>query len=121
MVVNKVKAKGGIKLNQQRTGSQKTVTEKIDTVSLGSRVVSRDIIHYMRSRDIQFTAKGMKPYNRIYAFFDGLMSLNSVFKLIEIEMIRGTFRVGENIKGLCLDQLEKKNALLYLDELAHKT
>ena len=65
---------------------------------MGSRVVSRDIIHYMRSRDIQFTAKGMKPYNRVYTFFDGVdVTRFCVPKLVEIEMIRGTFRPGETI------------------------
>ena len=63
---------------------------------MGSRVVRRDIIHFMRSRDIQFTAKGMKPYNRVYAFFDGVdVTRFCVPKLIEIEMISGTFRVSE--------------------------
>ena len=50
----------------------------------------------MRSRDIQFTAKSMKPYNRVYAFFDGVdVTKFCVPKLIEIEMLSGTFRVSE--------------------------
>ena len=54
----------------------------------------------MRSRDIQFTAKSMKPYNRCYGFFDGVDVTNfCVPKLIEIEMLSGTFRVGENVRG----------------------
>ena len=48
-IVNNITATGGVTLNQQRTGSQKTVIEQIDTSSLGSRVVSRDIVHFMRS------------------------------------------------------------------------
>ena len=95
-VVNNITASGGVSLSQQRTGTQRTVTEKIDTASLGSRVVSRDIVHFMRSREIKFTAQGMKPYNRVYAFFDAVdVTRFCVPKLIEIEMIRGTFRVGE--------------------------
>ena len=42
----------------------------------------------------------MKPYNRVYAFFDGVdVTRFCVPKLIEIEMIRGTFRVSETVTG----------------------
>ena len=99
-VVNNITASGGVSLSQQRTGTQRTVTEKIDTASLGSRIVSRDIIHFMRAREIKFTAQGMKPYNRVYAFFDGVdVTRFCVPKLIEIEMISGTFRVSETVVG----------------------
>ena len=99
-VVNNITASGGVSLSQQRTGTQRTVTEKIDTASLGSRIVSRDIIHFMRAREIKFTAQGMKPYDRVYAFFDGVdVTRFCVPKLIEIEMISGTFRVSETVVG----------------------
>ena len=78
-IVNNITATGGISLQQQRSGTQRTVIEQIDTASLGSRVVSRDIVHFMRSREIQFTAKSMKPYNRCYGFFDAVDVTNSVF------------------------------------------
>ena len=74
----------------------------------------------MRSRDIQFTAKSMKPYNRCYAFFDGVdVTRFCVPKLIEIEMISGTFRVGENVIGrmpsALQGKLDNKNALARID------
>ena len=54
----------------------------------------------MRAREIKFTAKGMKPYDRVYAFFDGVdVTRFCVPKLIEIEMISGTFRVSEKVVG----------------------
>ena len=91
-VVNNITASGGVSLSLQRTGTQRTVTEKIDTASLGSRIVSRDIIHFMRSRELKFTAEGMKPFNRCYGFFDGVdVTRFCVPKLIEIDMIIGTF------------------------------
>ena len=54
----------------------------------------------MRAREIKFTAQGMKPYNRVYAFFDGVdVTRFCVPKLIEIEMISGTFKVSETVVG----------------------
>ena len=91
-------------LQQQRTGSQTTVTETINTESLGDRVVSREIIHFMRSRNIQFTATKLKPFTQVYSFFDGVDVNKFCFnKLIEIEMISGTFQVGETVNGIVLN------------------
>ena len=39
--------------------------------SVGDRVVSRDLVPYMRSRNIEFTAKKVKPLTQLYGFFDG--------------------------------------------------
>ena len=44
-----------VDLNQRRTGTQQTITEQIDTSSLGDRVVNREVIQFMRSRNITFT------------------------------------------------------------------
>ena len=45
----------GVDLNQRREGTQTTVTEQIDTSSLGDRIVNREVIQFMRARNIQFT------------------------------------------------------------------
>ena len=126
-IVNNITATGGISLNQQRTGTQQTVIEQIDTASLGSRIVSRDIVHFMRSRDIQFIAKSMKPYNRCYGFFDAVdVTKFCVPKLIEIEMISGSFTAGEHVRGR-MDasiQVNNKNSIARIDfrtaHLRHK-
>jgi len=90
----------GINLSQQRTGIQQIINETIDTSSLGDRVVNRSIIHFMRSRNIQFTATKLKPFTRLYSFFDNV-DVNSfcMSKLVEIEMVSGTFQVGETVQG----------------------
>jgi len=118
-VVNNITATGGVSLQQQRTGSQRTVIEQIDTASLGSRVVSRDIVHFMRSRDIQFTARSMKAYNRVYSFFDAVdVTKFCVPKLIEIEMISGTFSVSETVTGRMPSslqgQINNRNAIPFI-------
>jgi hypothetical protein len=89
-----------IRLDQQRTGIQNTVSEQIDTESLGDRIVRRDIVSFMRSRNIEFTSRRMKPFTQVYSFFDGVNVSDFCFsKLIEIEMISGTFSVGETVIG----------------------
>ena len=85
---------------QQRSGTQFRVRERFDTTNLGDRVVSTEVVHTMRSRNIEFIARRMKPNGRVYPFFDNVdMSKYVVPKLIEIEMSSGSFQVGETIIG----------------------
>ena len=85
---------------QQRSGTQFRVRERFDTTNLGDRVVSTEVVHTMRSRNIEFIARRMKPNGRVYPFFDNVdMSKYIIPKLVEIEMVNGTFQVGETIIG----------------------
>ena len=96
----------GVDLNQRRQGTQTTVTEQIDTSSLGDRIVSREVIHFMRSRNIQFTAKSMKPFTQVYGFFDNVDVNRFCFpKLVEVAMVDGIFEVGERVIGLTASAL----------------
>ena len=98
--LNNISATTSTTLAQNRTGNQFFVNERIDTESLGSRVVKREIINFMRSRNIDVNATGFKPFTRLYSFFDDVDVNNYVTpKLIEIEMLHGTFIVGETVKG----------------------
>ena len=55
----------------------------------------------MRSRNIQFTAKSMKPFTQVYGFFDNVDVNRFCFpKLVEITMVDGVFEVGEGVAGL---------------------
>lgn len=84
-----------------RNGTTTRTLNPINRVSLGNRVVSVDVSPYMRSRNIEFVGKRLKPFSRVYGFFDG-QDVNKYItpKLIEIEMLEGTFSVGEEIIGL---------------------
>ena len=85
---------------QTRTGNRTIVTEQFDTSSVGDRVVSRNLISFMRSRNIQFISKKIKPLTQMYAFFDGVdVTKYCVPKLLEINMISGVFQTGETIIG----------------------
>ena len=84
-----------------RTGTTSRTLNTINNVSLGNRVVSVDVSPFMRSRNIEFNAKRLRPFSRVYAFFDDQDVNNYIIpKLIEIEMLEGTFVVGETIKGV---------------------
>lgn len=86
--------------NQSRQGIQFGVTERFDSTNLGDRVVSREILTTMRSRNIEIIAKRLKPSSRIYAFFDNVdMTSYVVPKLIEVSMSSGTFTTGETVVG----------------------
>ena len=50
-------------LNVEPAGEQET--------NLGDSVQSVSLIPFMRSRVVEFTAEGLKPSTRVYAFFDG--------------------------------------------------
>ena len=83
-----------------RSGTRTIVTEQFDRESVGDRVVSKDIIPFMRSRNVEFVSKRMKPLTRMYAFFDGEdVTRFCVPKLLEISMVSGTFAVGETVTG----------------------
>jgi len=82
-------------------GLQTTVVEDFEETVVGEKVVGKDIVPYMRSRNIQFASKRLKPLTRVYAFFDGVdVSKYCVPKLLEISMISGVFEVGELVEGV---------------------
>jgi hypothetical protein len=69
-----------------------------EEISLGNSIVSSDLIPYMRSRNIEFKAERMKPLTRLYGFFDNKEVTKYIMpKLLEIEMVSGTFQTGENV------------------------
>jgi hypothetical protein len=85
---------------QSRQAIQYKIGERFDSVNLGSSVVSTEVIHIMRSRNIEFVARRLKPKTKLYAFFDNVdMNKYIVPKLIEIQMESGTFTVGETVTG----------------------
>ena len=85
---------------KNRTGVRTIVTEQFDRTSQGDRTLSRNIIPFMRSRNIQFINKNLKPQTQLYAFFDGVnVTKYCIPKLLEINMLSGVFEVGETVSG----------------------
>ena len=80
--------------------SQKITTEPSNSINLGDKIVSSNVSSFMRSRNIQITAKGLCPNSELEAYFDSTPVTKYVTpKLLEIEMISGTFSVGELVTG----------------------
>ena len=57
---------------EKRTGITTSAVEKTKVEYIGDKVVSVSAVPYMREKDIDFTANGLKPRTRVYAFFDGV-------------------------------------------------
>ena len=57
----------------RRTGTRTFVEEEVERESQGFRTISRVAIPVVRARNIRFDVLGMKPFSRIYGFFDGLI------------------------------------------------
>lgn len=55
---------------QVRTGVRTRVGLTTVQRSLGNRVVNLSIVPWMRSKDVLFVAKGMRPNTEVFAFFD---------------------------------------------------
>jgi hypothetical protein len=83
-----------------RQGTRQVLKDQFDNTSFGDQVLNSELIPYVRSRNIEFTAKRLKPSTRMYVFFDGV-DVNSfaVPKLLEISMTSGVFEVGETVIG----------------------
>jgi len=85
---------------QSRQGIQNKITERFDSKTVGNRVLSRDTITTIRSRNIGILSKRLKPNTRFYGFFESVDVTSYIIpKLIEIEMVSGTFNVGEDVIG----------------------
>ena len=95
-----------------RTGIQLQASERIDTQSIGTRLISKETIPYLRSRNIEFVSNRIKPRTRFYVFFDDQDVTQYVTpKLLEISMVQGVFQVGETVKGtMPLGTVDGENA-----------
>jgi len=56
--------------SHSRVGSIRTTTTTTTIDVVGDRVIDTSVIPYMRSRDVEFSAKGLMPESQVYAFFD---------------------------------------------------
>ena len=83
-----------------RTASKSLVRETFSTINEGPKVINTQISSNMRSRNIKFDARTLKPSTSLYAFFDGQdVGKYIIPKLLEISMTTGTFQVGETVIG----------------------
>nr|BAR32975.1 hypothetical protein [uncultured Mediterranean phage uvMED] len=84
--------------NQSRDGIQMKVTPVDTSEVIGEKIVSRDVIPYMRKRNIEIVTHRMKPKTQFYVYFDDIDVTSFVTpKLLEINMTSGVFQTGEDV------------------------
>ena len=85
-----------------RAGTRQQIVEDFSQRrSEGDRLVSREVIPFMRARNVELVGKQNKPQTRLYPFFEGVdVEKYCVPKLLEISMTSGTFQVGETVNGV---------------------
>ena len=66
----KLLAYESVEQRMTRTGIKIKATPYINKESIGDRVVDVNVTPYIRSKNIEFTARGLRPSTRVYAFFD---------------------------------------------------
>ena len=85
---------------QSREGIQMKVTPVETSEVIGEKLVSRDIVPFMRKRNIEITTSRMKPKTQFYVYFDDVnVTKFTTPKLIEINMTSGVFQIGERVRG----------------------
>jgi hypothetical protein len=101
-----------------RSGTRQVATEQYNNRSFGDSVVSIDLLPYMRKRNIEFTAKRMKPFTQVYNFFDGVNVTDYCTpKLLEITMQSGSFIAGEDVELISISSTTDKGSFPMLSSM----
>lgn len=97
------------------TGSRGVIVEGVERTVISDKVVSSELIPYMRSRDVLFRGEGFKPKSRLYAFFDGISVDAHIAPAKRIE-IAGyntstipTFKLNQNV-GSNINAIARKTS-----------
>ena len=103
---------GGVSITEKRDTTTSTLsTSNISTIIIPEEIITADTtsesisnyteeVRYLRSRNIEFDVKGLRPRTRFYSFFQGIDTKDYIIpKLLEIEMISGKFEIGETIES----------------------
>ncbi len=118
------RTRGGVKLeftpgrpptivstNETTTTTEITSSSNISTIIVPPEVITTDTtsesisnyteeVRYLRSRNIEFDVKGLRPRTRFYSFFQGIDTKDYIIpKLLEIEMISGKFQIDDIVES----------------------
>lgn len=68
--------------------------------NLGDRILAVEVSPFMRSRNIEFIARRMRPNTTLFASFDNRdVTSYIVPKLLRVEILSGSFEIGETVIG----------------------
>jgi len=101
-------------LGQARSGVKSTVVAQIDRRVIEDKVLSTAVIPYIRSRNVLFTVKGLKPSTNFWAFFDSapVSQFITPATRISIESISGfgiNFETDKNSGSAASDAARRLN------------
>ena len=101
---------GGFLFGRRRRRRVTTRTERVLT--------SQEPDPHIRSRNVAFTANGLRPVARFYPFFDSISGIDIVPKLLEISMVNGIFQKGETVEAY--DSTGEQVAIFRIAQPDHK-
>ena len=89
---------------QSRDGIQMKVTPVETSEVIGEKLESRDIVPFMRRRNIEIVTSRMKPKTQFYVYFDDVdVTKFCTPKLLEVSMTSGVFQTGETVTTSGID------------------
>lgn len=97
------------------TGTRGIIVEGVEKTLIADKVLSSELIPYMRSRDVLFRGEGFKPKTRLYTFFDGVSVDTHIKPAKRIEIagyntsIVPTFKLNENV-GSNINAVSRKTS-----------
>ena len=80
-------------------GGTRQVTGGSDYEYIENIKIASEPEKWMRSRNIEFVAGGLRPADTYYTFLDGVSGIDIIPKILEIEMQSGIFEIGETVVG----------------------
>ena len=80
-------------------GGTRQVTGGSDYEYIENIKIASEPEKWMRSRNIEFVAGGLRPGDNYYTFLDSVSGIDIIPKVLEIEMQSGVFQIGETVEG----------------------
>ncbi len=105
--------------NIQIDGGQRQITGGFNGTYIETIKTSSYPDTHIRSRNVGFSAYGLRPVARFYPFFDGTSGIDTIPKLVEIDMQHGIFQKGETVDVYASGG--QHVAVMRLAQLNHKT
>ena len=103
--------------NIEISGGSKTITGSVARTYIEKIQTSSKADTHIRSRNVGFTADGLRPVTRFYPFFDKTSNIDLLPKLLEISMVNGIFTKGETVEAFIGS---KKYAVFRIAQPNHK-
>ena len=73
--------------------------QRDDIRSENTFIAEENFDPFCRSRNVEFSAVGLKALTNFYPFFDNIGGIDVIPKLLEVFNVTGSFQIGETIRG----------------------